>query len=157
VAKRRAALIAVFVFFFGFPLAGMLFVYWQAHATMRSSALEFARSQVPPILKEADFGSLEFLATVPLKKDLDGAEFRALMAALGDYEGIGEFEVRRSTVGARDDQAWQLVDFETTVRFSKGPARLDLRAARRSVALAEWRIERFDLTPTDMEQPGSPD
>lgn len=151
VTKRRLAIIAVFVFFFGFPLAGMLYVYKAAHSTMRASATAFAQEQVPEILGKGDYETLRFYGTLTLKEKLSKQEFDGWFSELGEFESLGEFKVKRSTVGARNDQAWQIVYLEAPVRFSKLPATLTLKAARRSTALAEWRIEEFELRPADVE------
>jgi hypothetical protein len=43
------------------------------------------------------------------------------------------------------------VYLECPVRFSKGATILNLKAARRSTALAEWRIEEFSIGPKNVE------
>ncbi len=151
VTKRRLAIIAVFVFFFGFPLAGMLYVYNAAHSTMRASAIAFAEEQVPEILGKADYETLRFYGTLTLKEKLSKQEFDGWLQRYGAFESLGEFTVKRSTVGARNDQAWQIVYLECPVRFSKGATILNLKAARRSTALAEWRIEEFSIGPKNVE------
>ncbi len=151
VTKRRLAIIAVFVFFFGLPLAGILYVYNAAHSTMRTSAIAFAEQELPGILQKGDYETLRFYGTLVLKKNLSKEQFDAQMSTVGKYESMGEFTVKRSTVGERNDQAWQIVYLEAPVRFSKGPAVLNLKAARRSTALGEWRIEEFSLAPANVE------
>lgn len=149
--KRRLAIIAVFAFFFGLPLAGMLYVYKSAHSTMRSSAIAFAKGQVPPILENRDYETLRFFGTLTLKENLTAREFDGWMERYGAFESLGEFSVNRSTVGARSDQAWQIVYLEAPVTFSKGQAVLNLKAARKSTVLAEWRFEEFTLGPANVE------
>jgi hypothetical protein len=151
VTKRRLAIAAVLLFFFGLPLAGMLYVYNAAHATMRTSAIAFAREQVPQILGERDYETLRFYGTLTLKEKLSKQEFDGWLQRYGAFESLGEFTVKRSTVGARNDQAWQVVYLECPVRFSKGLALLSMKAARRSTALAEWRIEEFAIGPANVE------
>ena len=150
--RRRLAVTAILLFFLGLPLAGMLFVYFHAHGAIRASALHFAESDVVPILQKRDYGSLQFLATLTLKKELSREKFDAEMDRLGPYGENGGFKVLRSSVGERGDEVWQFVDLECLVRFERGTVRLDLTAARRSLALNEWRIERFQLLPQNVEQ-----
>ena len=145
--KRRWIVFAVFVFFFGFPLAGIGWFYYLAHSTMRTSAVAFADKSVDDVLETGDYETLRLLATLPLRRKLEEDGFSQSMAALGDYEGHGEFRVVRSTVGARDDQAWQFVYLSVPLKSSRGGAELKMTAARRSTELGEWRIEDWRIAP----------
>jgi hypothetical protein len=147
VTKRRWIVFAVFAFFFGFPLAGIGWFYYLAHSTMRTSAIVFADKSVDEVLQGRDYETLRLLATLPLRKKLEETEFSQSVEARGEYEGHGEFRVVRSTVGARDDRAWQFVYLTVPVRFSRGEAELSMTAARRSTELGEWRIEDWRISP----------
>ena len=135
------------VFFFGFPMAGLLFVYFRAHATIRASAQPFVAETTQEVLGESDFKNLYFLGTLTLKGSLTKETFSSWLDRYGDYKALHDLHPTRSWVGSRADQSWQYASFAGTVEFSKGDARLDFVAARRSTALSEWRVEKFLLTP----------
>lgn len=146
-AMRGIKIAALFLFLLGLPLAGTLYVYFQAHGTMRSSAKAFVLNDVATALKQRDFETIHFLGTLTLKNKLTEAEFDGWMDKLGGFESFGELRATRSTVGARADQSWQFVDFEGPASFARGKARVHIRAARRSTALMEWRIEELEIAP----------
>jgi hypothetical protein len=100
-------------------------------------------------LRDKDWEEMSFFGTRTLKGELTQAEFEGWFATFGEFQGLGEMRVTRSTVGEREDQAWQYVDMVGEARFAKGTANLRLRAARRSIALPEWRLEEFELTPVE--------
>jgi hypothetical protein len=143
--KSRLGLVLALAFFLGFPLAGMLFVYFQAHATMRASAIEFSQKKVAVICDTKDAEELRFLGTIDFKRDFEETDFQAPFEALGDFRELGEFKVRRSTVSERSDQVWQVVWLTAPVTFERGSATLELRVARRSIALSEWRIDSWQI------------
>ena len=147
--KRRLAISATLLFLFGLPLVGTVGAYLHAHSTMRASAVAFVEEEVPKILRDQDWEEMSFFGTRTLKGDLTQAEFESWFATFGEFQGLGELRVTRSTVGEREDQAWQYVNMVGEARFSKGTARVSLRAARRSIALPEWRLEEFELTPVE--------
>jgi hypothetical protein len=116
---------------------------------MRASAIAFVEKEVPPILEKKDFEGMYFFGTLTLKGKLTEPEFGRWFEELGDFEDLGDLKVARSTVGVRGDQAWQFVDLTSRARFSKGEVEVHIRAARRSTALPEWRIEEFQLSPVE--------
>lgn len=149
--KRVLIVSGVLLFFFGFPLAGMLYVYFQAHSTMRDSALAFAEKEVPKIFRDRDLEGLQFFGTIEFRKGFDSGAFTRMYDRLGAFEDVGAFTVRRSTVTQRGEQMWQIVELRAPVLFARGEAELDLRLSRRSVALADWRIERWRVSAPDVE------
>lgn len=143
--RHKLAVIATLAFFFGLPLAGMLYVYFAAHGTMRSSAIAFAEKEVPQILSQRDMDELVFLGTIEFKQSFKPEEFLSTYSSHGAYKDIGEFSVERSTVTQKGDYMWQIVDLRAPVTFARGGAELQLRATRRSTSLGEWRIDRWNV------------
>lgn len=143
--KHKLAVVAALLFFFGLPLAGMMYVYFAAHNTMRSSAIAFAEKEVPQILAQRDMDELVFLGTIEFKQSFKPEEFLAAYSRHGAYKGLGKFEVERSTVTQKGEYMWQIVDLRAPVTFAGGEAELKLRATRRSTSLGEWRIDRWNV------------
>ena len=151
--KNRFILLYSALFFLGFPLAGMLYVYNKAHSTMRVAAIPFAQEATAKILGERDYEELHFLATMSLKHKLDEIEFKEELDRWGAYIAVGEFATVRSNVRIIDDMTWQFVELITDVKFEHGSAKLKFTAARRSTMLEDWRIEEFELSDPTVEQP----
>ncbi len=145
VKRKRLVVAAAILFFFGFPLAGILFPYLSIHKAMRASGEKFLRSSAPEILAPDGWSALEDYGTLSLKKDLKQETFDAWMAQCGDFKEIGNIAVTRSWVSTRGDQGWQFISFKGQAQFTKSVAPFEITVARRSVALDEWRIESFNL------------
>ncbi len=144
-AVRRVKVAALLLFLLGFPLFGTLYVYFHAHGTMRASAKEFVNKDVADALRDSDYETIRFLGTLTLKNDLSQEEFEGWMKDRGSFQGFGDLRPSRSTVGTRADQSWQFVDLEGPARFEQGEATVRIRAARRSTALMEWRLESLEI------------
>jgi hypothetical protein len=149
--KHKIAVVAALLFFFGLPLAGMLYVYFAAHGALRTSAIAFAEKTVPQILAQKDMDELEFLGTIEFKKTFKPEAFMKTYADFGGYQEVGEFSVERSTVTQKGEYMWQIVDLRAPVTFARGEAELRLRATRRSTSLGEWRIDRWSVTGPNVE------
>lgn len=139
------------LFFLGFPATGMLYVYWNAHSTLRAAATVFAKEASVKVLSERDFEELYFLGSLTLKGTVTEESFGDDMDRWGDYSGIGEFVTVESWVKSRSDQTWQFVRLIADVRFENGPAKLEIVVARRSTMLEDWKIEEFELTEPTVE------
>jgi hypothetical protein len=150
-SKHKLAVVATLSFFFGLPLAGMLYVYFAAHSALRSSAIDFAEKEVPQILAQRDMDELVFLGTVEFKSSFKPEDFVRTFDDLGGYREIGEFEVERSTVTQKGEYMWQIVDLRAPVTFARAKTELRLRATRRSTSLGEWRIDKWVIGHEDME------
>ena len=149
--KRQAGISAAFVFFFGLPLGGLVWVYTRAHSTMRESAAPFALQATQAILGEDDFESLYTLGTLTVKKTVTEADFDRSREKWGALESVGEFEASKSWMVDRSDTRWHFVALNADLRFENGPAKLKFIAARRSTMLEDWRIEEFVVSAPDVE------
>ena len=149
--KRQAGISAAFVFFFGLPLGGLVWVYARAHSTIRESAVPFAIQATQAILGDDDFDSLYTLGTLTVKNTVTKADFKRSREKWGALESIGEFEATRSWMVDRSDMRWHFVALNADLRFESGPARLKFIAARRSTRLEDWRIEEFKVSSPDVE------
>jgi hypothetical protein len=54
-------------------------------------------------------------------------------------------------VSKRRDQRWQEVELQAPVKFARGETLLTVTVARRSLALAEWKIDAWQIGHEDME------
>ena len=149
--KRQAGISAAFVFFFGLPLGGLVWVYARANSTIRESAAPFALEATQAILGEDDFESLYDLGTLTLKMTVTEADFKSSREKWGALESVGEFEASRPWMVDRSDTRWQFVALNADLRFENGPAKLRFVAARRSTRLEDWRIEEFEVSAPDVE------
>ena len=150
-SKRKLTVAALLLFFFGLPLAGVIYSYQLAKGAIAASATEFVQKEAPRILGSHDYERLWQLGTIPLKKSLSQEMFKEMLRPLGKFQGMGAVRAGRVTMGSRDDQSWQMIQLTAPVKFSGGAATLKFKAARRSTALEDWRVEEFQVLPVGME------
>lgn len=149
--KNRIVLALATLFFFGLPLVGILAPYLSAHSAMRQHGLEFAQEFFPKVLKTRDWNALYETGTLTLKNTLQEKDFNSWLVQGGTFENIEGLTVTRSWVSTRGDQGWQLVSLTGVAKFVQGRSKLEATVARRSIALDEWRVESFSLSPLSAE------
>lgn len=144
--RNRAWIIVAVLFFLGFPLMGLLFVWNYAHSNIQKSAEPLSRNMVLEVLKKWDAKTLDEMGTLDLRKSGDIKAFADLKPRLGAFRELKDWKLMRSSVGEREEAIWQDVRYTAVVDCDKADANLDVTVARRTMN-PEWRIESFKLTP----------
>lgn len=144
--RHRAWIIVAVLFFLGFPLMGLVFVWNYAHSNIQKSAEPKSRDMVLEVLQKWDAKTLDEMGTLDLRKSGDIKAFAELQPKLGAFQDLKDWKLMRSSVGEREEAIWQDVRYTAVVDCDKADANLDVTVARRTMN-PEWRIESFKLTP----------
>lgn len=144
--RKRVSILLAVLFFLGFPMLGLVFVWKYAHDNIQKSADQVAERVVTEVLKKWDEKTLDEFGTLDLRSSGAIKTFAAQKARLGDFVALQDWKLVKSSVGERSEAVWQDVRYSAVVDCSKADANLNVVFARRTMN-PEWRIEEFKLTP----------
>lgn len=144
--RKRVSILLAVLFFLGFPMLGLVFVWKYAHDNIQKSADQVAERVVTEVLKKWDEKTLDEFGTLDLRSSGAIKTFAAQKARLGDFVALQDWKLVKSSVGERSEAVWQDVRYSAVVDCRKADANLNVVFARRTMN-PEWRIEEFKLTP----------
>ncbi len=144
--KRKVLFILTVVFFLGFPGFGLYYFMVDAGNRIRQTADPFVRQTSNDILSRWDEKLLDDVGTLVLRQSDAEKQLLQMKARLGALKGLSGWTAERNFAGERDQEVWQFVAYHADAQFEKGPARLNVMVARRTLN-PEWRVEKFEIVP----------
>jgi len=145
--RNKIILTGILLFFFGFPVAGLLYFWADMQRKVESSAAEFVDEVGTEVLTKWDYDLLANEGTMTLKTELQANEFEKWHLQLGEFQSIGDLKNKKVWAAPRNDMMWQFTSFDAPVKFANGNATLRATVTRKTVG-PRWRFEAFDLVPT---------
>ncbi len=130
----RLGLTLILCFFFGFPLAGILYFWNDVHVKIEKNSAIQGRSLAEDSLS-SDLSQVKKLCSKDFAKNLDDSFFAKVRPSLGTFVKLGEHHPVKSWAAQREDQMWQFVRYQGIAEFSTGPRQL------------EWVVTRLYINP----------
>lgn len=144
--RQRLILTGLLLFFFGFPVAGLVYFWNDAHRKIQISGDAFVRRVLPEVATEWDYKSFLDKGSVPLVKNVTEAEFGAMRDEWGRLQEVRSVTEGRSWATERDDMMSQFVRFHALAKFERGEADITILVTRKTVG-PRWRIEDLSIAP----------
>jgi len=143
--SQKWKVIGLIAFFLGFPLAGMLFVWSDAHGKIRWRAVEYVQPFANAAFAHWDGKGLADAWNARVKETApDSATWAKWKEAYGEAKGPIEIEPYNSYTSEREDAMWQVVKMRLHVPGSKKEAIVDLTMARMTM-VPRWHFEHVEV------------
>lgn len=132
-------------FFLGFPLAGMMVVWGDAHGKIRASATTFVAPFADSAFGKWDgSGVLDAWNAQTKEAAPDQAAWAKWKATYGEAVGPVRLEPFSSYTSERQDQMWQVVKMRLHVPGSLKAAVVEVEVARKTV-VPIWHFEHIEV------------
>lgn len=144
--RNKIILTGILLFFFGFPVAGLLYFWADMQSKVEASAGDFVDEVGRDVLAKWDYDMLANEGTMTLKTELKPERFEGWKQTLGKFKEIGSLKNKKTWALPRNDMMWQFTSFDAPVEFEKGTATLRATVTRKTIG-PRWRFETFELIP----------
>jgi len=143
--SKRLLVPLAFLFFLGFPAAGLVWVWNDAHGRLRRSAGPEAQTLIEKAFQAKSVEDFDVLGTVDFVKSDRPA---AVLRATKEHDGLrptGTLAYVRSFAGSRNDMVWQFVEFRGMAQSGKGgDVPYKVTVGRHSINVV-WLIDKIEF------------
>ena len=142
--QKLGLLTGLGLFFFGLPIAGVVFFWRDSQAKMQAGALKYARETVVPLMKRWDYEEVFGQVSVEGRKTVTAEAVAAYATKWGKLLDSSEPTATRTLVGEREDSAWQMTWVTVPARFERGEVKVRVKVAHRTTSTL-WQVEALEV------------
>lgn len=141
---KRLGILALILFFLGFPVAGLLYFWNDAHKKVEASALTFANTTLDPAVKAWDYAALDAVSLKSMRDDMPEAAFNEHKARIGPPKGEIIWTVDKSWANEEEGEVWQFATVVGRGTFERKGATITATLGRRTL-VPKWRIRSLQI------------
>lgn len=140
---RRIKLSLLLLFFFGFPVTGIVYFWRDMHSKIEANS-QAQGEQIAIRAMTADEAALKIVSTPTFAEKPELKAFVDQRKSWGPFLKLEGIKTKKSWAGERDDQMWQFVRFNGTAQFKTGPKKLEWVVCRIYID-SKWRLDDMKL------------